>query len=143
MKGTIYLAGPYSPRGWPWWLKWFGKRWNIRRARKVAIRLWQEGYVVLCPHLNTAHFPEGTVDYVAGDLLFVEACTEVWLLPGWWWSIGACAEFDRAVELRRPVRMTRQGSHYGVVAAPMPLSRDRLNKVLTAPAPPWWKQLRI
>jgi hypothetical protein len=40
----IYIAGPY--RG--------DVTTNIANARRVAVELWEKGYNVICPHLNTS-----------------------------------------------------------------------------------------
>jgi len=46
----VYVAGPYRAK------TIFGVITNILRARRTAIKLWQHGYVAICPHLNTALF---------------------------------------------------------------------------------------
>ena len=43
--------------------------YNIAHARKEAIALWQKGYAVICPHLNTAHF-----DGLCPDEVWLQAC---------------------------------------------------------------------
>lgn len=46
---VIYVSGRYSAR------TVFGRLWNIYKARRVAIRLWKEGWgyiaLVCYPHL--------------------------------------------------------------------------------------------
>ena len=46
----VYLAGPYRGQ------THYDIELNIREAEYVAIKLWQAGYAVICPHKNTAHF---------------------------------------------------------------------------------------
>ena len=88
---VLYLAGPY--RG--------DIDANITAARKVAIELWERGYTVICPHLNTAHFevdcnlPES--EYIRRDLEILSRCDAIVMLPGWEKSEGACAELDYAL----------------------------------------------
>ena len=96
--GIIYVAGRYRAR------TIFGVIWNIYKARRAAIRLWQEGYTVICPHMNTALFPEKNcfgegIPYIAGDLKILHHCHAVYMLKGWRRSTGAQAEFRTAINL--------------------------------------------
>jgi len=48
---------------------------NIQRARAVAVDLWRQGYVAVCPHLNSA-LMDGVVEddvFIAGDLEILRA----------------------------------------------------------------------
>ena len=47
---VVYVAGRYTG------LTEEEKQENIKRAKETAIMLWEEGYTVICPHLNTANF---------------------------------------------------------------------------------------
>lgn len=71
---------------------------NIRRAEAAALRLWREGWAVICPHLNTAHFGGYCEDstWLAGDLEILRRCDAIYMLPGWENSEGASAEFTVA-----------------------------------------------
>jgi hypothetical protein len=93
----IYLAGKYSG----------DIAENIQRAREVAIELWQKGYAVICPHLNTANFEEDCKcaydDYIKGDLQIVSRVDAVVLLPGWQDSNGAKLEAVHAKQHGIPV----------------------------------------
>ncbi len=95
-----YVAGPYRADSES------GVIANIRRAEAVAIMLWQMGYAVLCPHKNTALFGGLCPDdvWLKGDLVMMERCDLVVLVPGWQESSGTRAEVERARELGIPVR---------------------------------------
>ena len=80
---------------------------NIEDARIVAIYLWNEGYVALCPHLNTANFEKDCAadyqDYLVGDLELLSRCDAMVLLPDWKRSSGACIEVAYAKEHGIPI----------------------------------------
>ncbi len=65
-RKVIYVAGPYRAKDQRL------KTRNIMEARKAAERLWKLGWVVLCPHLNTAFF----------DKDCPEVPNQVWLMGG-------------------------------------------------------------
>ena len=94
---VVYLAGKYSG----------DIDANIAAARKVAIDLWERGYAVICPHLNTAHFEvdcKATYDdYITGDLHIISRCDVVVMLPGWKDSKGANLEHAHATEMGIPI----------------------------------------
>ncbi len=81
---------------------------NIALARKVAMELWQCGFTVICPHLNTAHFEQDCKtldwqDYMNGDLEMIERVDALVMLPGWEDSKGAVMEKAHADVRRIPV----------------------------------------
>src|SRR5438132_12844106 len=93
----LYVASPY--RG--------NLVYNIRRTREASAAIWRMGHVALCPHANTAHFDTFFPDipdeaYLSSDLLLLERCDGLVLVPGWQQSSGAKAERDHAVKLRLP-----------------------------------------
>jgi len=76
-----------------------GRSQNIKRARAAAIRMWQAGYAVICPHLNTAHF-DGLCDdsvWLEGDLEMLRRCDVIYMMKGWQDSEGARAELNHAM----------------------------------------------
>lgn len=94
-----YTAGPYraqNPRGIVE---------NIRKAEAVALELWRLGFAVVCPHKNTSLFDGAAPDevWLRGDLVIVERCDLVVMIPGWEKSSGSRAERERALDLNIPV----------------------------------------
>ena len=63
---VVYVAGPYRSTC-EWQLEEF-----LRHAEDVSLKLWKEGWAVICPHKNTAHFGGalGILDstWLQGDL---------------------------------------------------------------------------
>ncbi len=92
MKVLVFLSGKYSG----------DIDENIQTARNAAIKLWEKGYAVFCPHLNTAHFEIDCMceynDYLNGDLEILKRCDEIHMLPGWEKSTGAKIEHDFALK---------------------------------------------
>ena len=88
---VIYVSGKYRAK------TIFGVALNIWKARRVARRLWKDGFAVLCPHLNTAFFKEDSA-YIHGDCEFVKRCDAIYMLKGWQNSAGASIEFQVARE---------------------------------------------
>lgn len=84
------------------------ERWeHIMLARYVAIKLWEMGFTVICPHLNTM-FMDGALgmdweDWITGDLEIIERCDAVFMLPTWVDSRGANTERKHAQEIGIPV----------------------------------------
>lgn len=93
----IYTAGPYTG----------DTEKNIAEARRWAIKLWEAGHAVICPHLNTANMEKDCKasyeDYIAGDLKMVQRCDAIFMLPGWEKSKGANTEFQYALEHGIPI----------------------------------------
>lgn len=93
----IYISGKYSGN----------IEENIEIARKVAIELWEKGYSVVCPHLNTVHFELDCKcvyeDYINGDLEILARCDAIIMLQGWNGSNGATMEKEFAKSLGIPI----------------------------------------
>lgn len=91
----VYTAGPYAESCG---VGTVGE--NIARAREIALKLWDMGYTVICPHLNTAHFEQElsltNKDFVDRDLEIVERCDAIIMLPYWESSRGAARELSHA-----------------------------------------------
>jgi len=91
----IYTAGPYRSESE------FGIYLNIRKAEKVAMRLWKEGWCVLCPHLNTQLF-DGVVPaeaFLKGGLLMLSKCDAIYMMKDFRASRGAKKELKLAKKL--------------------------------------------
>ena len=72
---------------------------NIREAEKIALHVWANGMVALCPHTQTrltqGFLPDAL--WLAGDLELLAAwCDAVFLVPGWESSRGTMAEVNFA-----------------------------------------------
>ena len=91
---TIYISGKYrSDTEW-------GLEENIRHAEAAAIKLWQQGFAVFCPHKNTAHFGGACPDkaLLDGDLEMLKRFDAIFMLNNWKDSVGACQELKVAKE---------------------------------------------
>ena len=97
----IFIAGPYMGKSF------MAIERNIRKAEAAAIELWNAGYGVFCPHLNTAHFEvKANADeeaYKEFDLRMLKGCDAVFVLDGWPNSSEARAEAQAALEVGIPV----------------------------------------
>lgn len=94
---VVYLSGKYSG----------DVEENLKTARAKAIRLWEQGYTVLTPHLNTQNFEVDCLcvydDYIAGDLVLLSRCDVVYMMEGWEESSGAKIERDYAKSRNIPI----------------------------------------
>lgn len=91
---VVFISGPYRAPDM------YGIHKNIMAARKAAIELWKQGYAVICPHMNTAHFdgilPDET--WLNGDIEIMKKCDAIYFLKTWRQSAGAKAEYQIALE---------------------------------------------
>ena len=94
---VIFLSGPYSEFNDDSDRKHTVGE-NIDIARKYAIVLWEMGFTVYCPHLNTAHFEKDCEceygDYIDGNLEILSRCDAIFMLPFWSHSRGAQIELN-------------------------------------------------
>ena len=97
----IYVAGHYRAR------TIFGKILNIIKAWVVSIRISRKGYVVFCPHMNTALFD---IFCNHDDKFWLEAGKEflskfdaIYMMKGWTSSRGSIDEHCTALQLNIPI----------------------------------------
>jgi len=74
---------------------------NILKAEKVAKRLWEAGYAVICPHANSAHFDGVVADrcFLEGGIEILTRCDAIYMMKGYENSLGAMEELRIAREL--------------------------------------------
>ena len=77
-KRLIFVSGPYRAKTEEERVE------NIYHAMRIACRLWELGFFVLAPHLNTAHFENFTnLDesvWLEGGLEMLSRCDCVFML---------------------------------------------------------------
>jgi len=95
---VIYIAGHYLGDKTEW-----GIKQNIEYAEKVARRLWDKGWAVICPHKNSAFMggirsdpDEDRRVWLDGDLEMVSRCDAILMLNGFETSRGANEELKKA-----------------------------------------------
>jgi len=100
-KRLIFVSGPYKAKTEE------EKADNICHAMRVACRLWELGFFVLAPHLNTAHFENFTsLDesiWIEGDLEILRRCDCVFMLKGFESSQGSLMELELAEKLQKAI----------------------------------------
>ena len=74
---------------------------NVEHARQAAIRLWQAGYAVLTPHLNSVGAGSGCPDdmFLTGDLELLARCDAIFMLNNYKSSLGGLKELALAKKL--------------------------------------------
>ena len=94
----VYIAGPYRADS-----EWEVKM-NIDKAEAVALKYWQAGYAVFCPHKNCAFMGGSCPDetWLEGGLTILKRCDAIVMMNGWGNSPGACRELELAQELNIP-----------------------------------------
>jgi hypothetical protein len=95
MSTKVYVAGPYSKGD---------VEGNVRRAIYAANKLWAAGFVAFVPHIThlwNLIAPHPYEDWIAWDLVWVEACDYLIRLEGE--SPGADREVAFARERGIPV----------------------------------------
>jgi len=85
-RQIVFISGKYRAR------TKLGVLWNIYKARRAAIKLWQRGYATICPHLNSALMPGNPDLFLKGDLKILAKCHIIYMLKNWEYSDGACLE---------------------------------------------------
>lgn len=90
----VYISGKYTA---PDRLKTLE---NIMYAEKFAVKVWEAGHFAFCPHLNTRLFEDkckiAPDTYIKADLMFLERCDAILMIPNWKDSSGAKIEHEFA-----------------------------------------------
>jgi hypothetical protein len=94
-RKVIYVAGPYRGKDENAVFE------NIMRARAAARKLWLEGWVVICPHLNTMLFGGDVPDsvWLEGDIELLQRCDAIFVLNNSDNSKGTQNEIEIAKDL--------------------------------------------
>ena len=91
---VIYVAGKYRDNNS------IGVIENIFCATRASHKLWKEGWAVICPHMNTAHFHDLPCEMIIpGDLEILGRCDAIYMLRDWAASEGARGEHALAIRL--------------------------------------------
>ena len=74
---------------------------NIISARSAALKLWDEGWAVVCPHTNSILMGSrlGDAQFIKGDLEIIRRCDAIYMLLNWQLSQGARLELAEAERL--------------------------------------------
>lgn len=98
MNKIIYISGSYRS-------KWgvIGVIINIWKARRVAVRLWKEGWIVICPHTNSILMPEKGIDFIQGDCEIVRRSDAIYMMKGFRNSRGAMTEYGVALHHKKEI----------------------------------------
>jgi nucleoside 2-deoxyribosyltransferase len=101
----IYIAGPYRAYLPDGKINISGVHQNIEEAGKVALKYWQAGNAVICPHKNTAYFDGAAPDevWLEGDLEMIRRCDAVVMMKGWENSKGSIKEHELAQLLAKEI----------------------------------------
>lgn len=102
---VVYVIGPYRART-PNLIYH-----NIHEARAVAEELWERGYAVICPHLNSA-FMDGLVPddaFLRADHVLLRRSDAFALVKGWQASEGSREEVRLALDWGLEFVPTRKG----------------------------------
>lgn len=76
---------------------------NIKHAKNAMLKLTREGWMVYCPHMNSAHFEvyhdiPNSFWYRHGEEM-LSRCDGIYMLEGWEDSKGAVRELELALDL--------------------------------------------
>ncbi len=89
----MYIAAPYKAK------TTYQIHNNIHEASLMAQYYWLQGYAVICPHLNSAHF-DGLIpdkQFLKATKLMLSKCSHIALHPRWSASLGCLDEYQYAI----------------------------------------------
>lgn len=97
----IYVAGLYSRNGEGLPATPAEIEVNVAHAARLAAKLWDAGWSVICPHCNThqvAQYAKTMTGekWVDGDIEQILRCDAIFMLHGWKKSPGAQREREAA-----------------------------------------------
>lgn len=75
---------------------------NIILARSAALKLWNRGWAVICPHTNSMFMGSrlgGDEGFIVGDLEILSRCDAIYMLLNYRESKGALQELEVARRL--------------------------------------------
>ena len=103
----VYIAGPYRAK------TIVGRIINIYKARKEAIKWWKKGYVVICPHMNTALMDKHCLDdvWLKGAKELLKRSDIVVMLKPWPFSKGSVEELALAEKEGKRIIYLGKGSN--------------------------------
>jgi len=94
-KTVVYVAGAFRAK-----TQW-GIMQNVRKAEDASLKLWKQGYVVICPHTMTQYFQDECPDevWLEGCIELLKRCDAIYMVDGWENSEGSREELRIAREL--------------------------------------------
>ena len=102
-KYLLYIVGPYSGKNHEEISE------NIKRAEDVSISLIRNGFHVITPHKNTAHYEVYEDDdltrdsWIAMNLDILSRCDGIYVMKGYTKSTGSLKEIDYAKSCNKPL----------------------------------------
>ena len=95
MAKVIYVAGKFRAK------TAYGIHLNVLKAEAKALELWEDGWVVICPHLNTANFQGELPDevWLEGTMEMLRRCDAIYMTEGYEQSEGSMAELKETERL--------------------------------------------
>jgi len=96
---VAYIMGPYRAK------TIYEMVQNIRRAEVVALKYWEKGYAVICPHKNTALLDGFLPDevWLKGDRELIKRSDVVVVMKDWEKSEGSTIELSLAKRLNKEI----------------------------------------
>ena len=104
----LYIAAPYRA------ITTAAISNNIQEASRMAQYYWLQGYAVICPHLNSAHF-DGLVEdlqFLTATKLMLATCDHIALHPRWSFSRGCIDEYQYATKHKISTHFTDRTKVY-------------------------------